>query len=116
MFCSISCSKGTIIVDPSSGQTALASGSLPAPIIPIATAHSTVFDFIKTTLDTKCLKWTVITPPFMIVPGERTGHYSTGADNVEGSTMNITYADFAIAVVDEVEHEEYINKRIVVSN
>ena len=51
--------------------------------------------------------WTYLSPPAQIAPGERTGRFVRGTDTLLVSTAGdsfISVADFAIAVVDEVEH------------
>ena len=67
------------------------------------------------------LQWAVLTPPpgamSPAAPGERTGEYRLGGEDVlYGATgdSTITMADFAVAVVDEVERAESINRRAAV--
>jgi uncharacterized protein len=64
------------------------------------------------------LDWTVISPPALIEPGERTGTYRIGGDQLlvdaEGISR-ISIADYAIAFVDELEHGNAIRRRITVA-
>ena len=64
------------------------------------------------------IQWTFISPAaFFDAEGRRTGHYQTGED---GITVNkkgksyVSYADYAIALVDEIENPKHINKRFTV--
>jgi len=62
--------------------------------------------------------WTYVCPPFDFkADGSRTGHYKIGKDemlyNSEGKST-ISYADYAIAMVDEAISGKNICKRISV--
>ncbi|WHX98687.1 NAD(P)-dependent oxidoreductase [Neobacillus sp. DY30] len=64
------------------------------------------------------LTWTFISPSAVFNPeGKRTGSYQSGKDhllvNSKGDSY-ISYADFAIAVMDEVENPKHINERFTV--
>lgn len=64
------------------------------------------------------ITWTFISPPAIFDPeGVKTGSYQTGGDqllvNSQGKSY-ISYADYAIAVVDEVENPKHINERFTV--
>jgi putative NADH-flavin reductase len=62
------------------------------------------------------LDWTFISPSVMFVPGERTGRFRLGQDqlltNEKGSS--ISFEDYAIALVDEVEKPAHSRKRFTV--
>ena len=63
-------------------------------------------------------KWTVMTPPpSAMAPGERTGEYRLGGEDVlfsaEGEIF-ISSQDFAVAVIDEAETGESMGKRVAV--
>lgn len=67
---------------------------------------------------TRFIKWTFISPAAFFNPaGKRTGSYKIGKDNVilnsKGQSY-ISYADYAIAVVDEIESQDHINERFTV--
>jgi putative NADH-flavin reductase len=65
----------------------------------------------------KQLDWTFLSPPATISPGERTGHYRTGKDqlvkNKEGESR-ISTRDYATAMLDELEHPRHIRERFTV--
>jgi uncharacterized protein len=61
------------------------------------------------------IQWTFISPAAFFDPqGERTGSYQKGKDqlivNSKGNSY-VSYADFAIAVLDEIENPQHINER-----
>ena len=62
------------------------------------------------------LKWTVLAPSGNIAPGQRTGHYRVGGDEVltdaAGKETGISQEDFAVAFIDELEHPKAIGKRV----
>jgi len=66
----------------------------------------------------KELEWTFLSPPSSIAPGERTGHYRVGKDqllkNKEGESK-ISTQDYAIAMLDELEHPQHIRERFTVA-
>ena len=58
--------------------------------------------------------WTFLSPAVVIGPGERTGKFRLGKDNVvadDNGESKISYDDYAIALVDELEQGNYINAR-----
>ncbi|MBQ1762625.1 MAG: NAD(P)-dependent oxidoreductase [Aquincola sp.] len=62
------------------------------------------------------LDWTFLSPPVFLQPGERSGAYRIGADEVpmaDGKPAGITVADLAVAIVDEIESPKHVQKRFV---
>ncbi|HEX6748855.1 MAG TPA: NAD(P)-dependent oxidoreductase [Longimicrobium sp.] len=61
------------------------------------------------------LDWTYLSPAALIEPGERTGRYRTGGDQLltdaEGHSR-ISAEDFAIALVDELEQGKNVGRRM----
>ena len=64
------------------------------------------------------VSWTYLSPPpVYFAPGQRTGKYRSGLDHpVEDATgrSSLSYEDFAVATIDEVEQRKFINKRFTV--
>ncbi|MFI5766233.1 MULTISPECIES: NAD(P)-dependent oxidoreductase [unclassified Streptomyces] len=64
------------------------------------------------------LDWTFISPAAQIEPGERTGTYRVGGEQLlvdaEGKSQ-ISIADYAVAFVDELERGDAIQARITVA-
>jgi putative NADH-flavin reductase len=66
------------------------------------------------------LKWTFISPSAFFDPeGKRTGSYTLGKDhllvNSKGHSY-VSYEDFAIAVVDEIETAKHVNERFTLTS
>jgi putative NADH-flavin reductase len=63
------------------------------------------------------LDWTFFSPAIFIGPGERTGKFRLGGDQVvtgPGGKSSISYDDYAIAFVDELEQSRHVRKRFTV--
>jgi len=64
---------------------------------------------------TSGIKWTFISPAAFFNPeGKRTGSYQKGKDNLivnSNGDSYVSYADYAIAVLDEIENPQHINER-----
>ncbi|MFE4513023.1 NAD(P)-dependent oxidoreductase [Kitasatospora sp. NPDC056783] len=84
---------------------------LPEPVLQIMHAHGAALDYYRTVSD---LPWTVLSPAAEIGPGERTGRYRTGLDQLltdaEGRSR-ISVPDYAVVLVDEIEQPEHIGER-----
>ena len=64
------------------------------------------------------LEWTFLSPPASIAPGERTGHYRVGQDQLlkdEKGESKISTQDYAIAMLDELENPQHIRERFTVA-
>ena len=60
------------------------------------------------------LDWTAISPPASIQPGERTGKFRLGLDDLiedDKGQSQISREDFAIAILDEMEKPQHIRRR-----
>mgnify|MGYP003390830213 FL=1 len=59
------------------------------------------------------MEWTFLAPSALFdVDGPRTGHYITGDENITfNSQYNsyISYSDFAVATIDEIENSNFVN-------
>ncbi|HEY6457847.1 MAG TPA: NAD(P)-dependent oxidoreductase [Steroidobacteraceae bacterium] len=63
------------------------------------------------------LDWTFFSPAVQIGPGERTGKFRLGADEVVAAAdgkSSISYDDYAIALVDELEHPKHVRRRFTI--
>jgi uncharacterized protein len=61
--------------------------------------------------------WTAVSPPALIEPAARTGHYRTGTDQLvvdDKGKSHISAEDFAVAVVDEIENPRSKGQRFAV--
>ena len=76
-----------------------------------AATFSTILDLYRASCG---LDWTMLSPPPMIAPGERTGVYRVGSDSPIGDA--ISAEDFAVAIVDEIEKPSHTGSRFTVAN
>jgi hypothetical protein len=64
------------------------------------------------------IQWTFISPAAFFNPeGKRTGSYQTGKDNLimnKAGQSYVSYADYAIAVLDEIENPQHKNERFTI--
>jgi putative NADH-flavin reductase len=76
--------------------------------------HTLVLDYLRTLKD---VRWTFVSPSMDIRPGERTGKFRIGGDQLlkdaQGNSL-ISNEDFAVAIIDEVEKPQQIGKRFTV--
>ena len=82
---------------------------------PLANMQGEALDDLRKRTD---VQWTFLSPAANFVPdGEKTGQYLLGAEeyfeNSKGEST-ISYADYAIAMIDEVENANHIQKRFSV--
>jgi putative NADH-flavin reductase len=71
-------------------------------------------DFLKTVTDTS---WTFVSPSSNFRPGERTGKFRLGTDQLlvdAQGRSSISMEDFAVAILDEIENPQFVNKRFTV--
>lgn len=64
------------------------------------------------------LAWTFLSPAVMLAPGERTGKFRIGGDEVLMSGNQpggISVADLAVAIVDEIETPRHLKQRFTVA-
>jgi putative NADH-flavin reductase len=64
------------------------------------------------------MEWTYISPAAIIAPGERTGKFRIGGDQLltdEKGESRISVEDYAIAFVDEIEQTAHPRRRITVA-
>ncbi len=80
-----------------------------------ATATRDAFDVIKQVTD---LDWSVLSPAMVIEPGPRTGVFRLGKDQVlfnNKGESKISTADFAVALLDELERPAHIKQRFTLA-
>jgi uncharacterized protein len=82
----------------------------PAAWKPIVFAHRDALDIFRKSPG----NWTYFSPAAMIQPGERTGKFRLGGDQLVADAdgqSKISAEDYAIALLDEVEKPQFIRKR-----
>lgn len=102
---------GSLEVAP--GVRLVTTPEFPAAYRAEATRGAEFLDLLKTVSD---LDWTFLSPSAMFVPGERTGKFRLGRDqllsNENGSS--ISFEDYAIALADEIEAPRHVKQRFTV--
>ena len=106
---------GSLYVNPEHTLQVYQTPDFPAEFVPLATAQVGTLAQIRPVKD---VKWTYISPAGDFqADGERTGEYILAGEeltlNDRGESI-ISYADYAIALVDEIESGNHIHERISV--
>ena len=106
---------GSLYVNPEHTLQVYQTPDFPAEFVPLATAQVGTLAQIRPVND---VKWTYISPAGDFqADGERTGEYILAGEeltlNDRGESI-ISYADYAIALVDEIESGNHIQERISV--
>ncbi|GAB2624880.1 NAD(P)-dependent oxidoreductase [Pseudactinotalea suaedae] len=100
---------GSSLVD---GMPLLDSPDFPAIFRAEATSAATVLDLFRAAPEGA--DWVILSPPPQIGPGERTGGYRTGADDLVGPS--ISTEDYAVALWDELEEPQHRRTRFTVAS
>ena len=106
---------GSLYVNPEHTATVSDGPDFPEAFKPLASAMASALDDLRKRPD---VKWTYISPAGDFqAEGERSGEYILGGEeltlNDRGESV-ISYADYAIAMVDEIESGDHIQQRISV--
>lgn len=106
---------GSLYVNKEHTLTVADGKDFPDAFKPLAAVHQTALDYLRNIKD---VKWTYISPAADFqADGERTGKYILAGEdftpNAKGESV-ISYADYAIAMVDETEKGKHIAQRISV--
>ncbi|CAO3607854.1 unnamed protein product [Mucor fragilis] len=106
---------GSLYVDEDNKIRLLETEAFPKQYLATATAQGENLNELRASTD---LKWTFISPAAFFDPeGARSGEYKTSDDKFILNSKNesyISYADYAIALVDEIEHPKHPNARFAV--
>ncbi|BBU59518.1 3-beta hydroxysteroid dehydrogenase (plasmid) [Mameliella alba] len=104
---------GAASLEVAPGKRLLDSPEFPAEYKEEATNGAAALDYLRTLND---LEWTFLSPSAMFIPGERTGTFRLGKDELLGNEIGsrISYEDYAIAMVDEIETPKHIRQRFTV--
>ena len=93
---------GAGLLEVAPGVTLIASGYLPEAYLPIATSHEKALGILKAS----DINWTYFSPAGYFEAGERTGKFRLGTTNLianEKGDSRISFEDYAVALVDEIE-------------
>ena len=64
------------------------------------------------------MNWVYVSPPASLIPGERTGQYRLGADELlidADGVSTISIEDLAVAIIDEAETPRHRQQRFTVA-
>ena len=104
---------GAASLEVAPGVTLLASGHVPEAWLPIATSHAKTLELLKQS----DVRWTYFSPAGFFEPGKRTGKFRLGKDRLiadDKGESRISFEDYAIALVDELEHPAHIQERFTI--
>lgn len=102
---------GSLMFSPET--TVLNSGHWPAPYVPIARSHVKAFQLLRDST----INWSYFSPPTVIMPGERTGKFRLGLDDLikdADGKSRISFEDYAVALVDEAEVPKHERQRFTI--
>ncbi|MFK9093970.1 NAD(P)-dependent oxidoreductase [Bacillus salipaludis] len=103
---------GSLFADEAKTIRVMDTPDFPKEYYPTASNQGKNLEDLQTATD---IQWTFISPAAFFNPeGKRTGAYQKGKDhimvNAQGQSY-VSYADFAIALVDEIENPQHLNER-----
>jgi putative NADH-flavin reductase len=105
---------GSLEVSP--GQALVDQPTFPAAYKPEALAQREALQLLRA--EAGDLDWTYLSPAVEIAPGSRTGKYRTTGDRVLADAAGksaITFEDYAVAVLDELERPGHVRQRFGVA-
>ena len=90
------------------------SGQIPPEWLPVINEGAELLKLLRANPQ---LDWTFFSPAALIGPGERTGEFRLGGDQLlvgADGKSSISYDDYAIALVDELEKPRHVRKRFTI--
>ncbi|MCP2288167.1 NAD(P)-dependent oxidoreductase [Nocardia amikacinitolerans] len=105
----------TLIVPGADGMTLHEMPDFPAELRPIAQACEEQLAVCRAA---STVNWTYLSPPAELLPGERTGEYRLGGDELlsdADGVSRISMEDFAVALLDEAERPAHGGTRFTVA-
>ena len=109
---------GSLYVNPEHTQQLLETPDFPTEYVPLASAQRDELEALRTRDD---VRWTFVSPAAeFVADGARTGAYQLAGEEFtvnEHGESSISYADYAIAMVDEAERtgtDAHVRERISV--
>ena len=102
---------GSLEVAP--GEKVIDQPDFPEAYKPEASAGGEFLGFLRSVDD---LEWTFLSPSAEFVPGERTGKFRLGRDQLltHDGGSSISFEDYAVAMVDELETPRHVRQRFTV--
>lgn len=105
---------GSLYTDAKKNMLLMNSPGFPPEYLPTASKMGAAFEKLKAS----AVNWTYLSPSAFYDPdGRRTGSYALGDDvltlNKAGDSY-VSYADYAIAMIDEIKNKAHVRKRFTV--
>jgi putative NADH-flavin reductase len=107
--------SGAASLEVAPGKLLIDTPQFPAEWKNLAIATKEALEVIKQAND---LDWTALSPAIMIEPGPRTGKFRLGTNQVvfnEKGESKISNADYAVALIDELERPQHIRQRFTLA-
>lgn len=105
---------GSLYVDPDQRIALMDSDGFPAEYKAIAVNMAKGLEALKASH----INWTYLSPAAFFDPaGKRTGQYVLGSENLHFNSAKqsyVSYADYALAMIDEIKIKAYVKKRFSV--
>lgn len=101
---------GSLLVAP--GHQLMDEPDVPKKLLPGIRGMAKVYTDLL--LPEKSVDWVFLSPAANMAPGERTGKFRLGKDELivdESGDSNISVEDFAVAMIDELEQEKHHQER-----
>ena len=101
---------GSLLVAP--GRQLMDEPDVPKKLLPGIRGMAKVYTDLL--LPEKTVDWVFLSPAANMAPGERTGKFRLGKDELivdESGDSNISVEDFAVAMIDELEQEKHHQER-----
>ncbi|CAH1190585.1 hypothetical protein PAECIP111892_00257 [Paenibacillus auburnensis] len=105
---------GSLFVDEAKTMKVVETPGFPDFVKPTALNQGKNLEILQ---GTEGLNWTFVSPSANFAIGTRTGSYTKGKDNLLVNSKGesyVSYADYAIAIVDEIEQPQHIRERFTV--
>ena len=107
---SLELAPGKQVVDSPDFEAMLASIGIPGDFKKAVLAHREALNLYRASNR----NWTYFSPPGLITAGERTGRFRVGGDRLmtdaQGNSK-ISFEDYAVAMLDEIEQPRHIQRR-----
>ncbi|MGN4864799.1 NAD(P)-dependent oxidoreductase [Bacillus cereus] len=105
---------GSLFVDEEKTTRVFETPGFPGEYLATAQNQGKNLEILQQTND---ITWTFISPSALFALGKRTGSYTAGKDNLlvnaKGDSY-VSYEDFAVAALDEIENPKHVNERFTV--
>ncbi|HFK1781905.1 NAD(P)-dependent oxidoreductase [Bacillus cereus] len=105
---------GSLFVDEEKTTRVFETPGFPKEYLATAQNQGKNLEILQQTND---ITWTFISPSALFALGKRTGSYKAGKDNLLVNSKGdsyVSYEDFAVAALDEIENPKHVNERFTV--